>query len=73
MSSLKCSENTTEKIEEAIDYVNDRLPSDDSNLPMVSIFPLKYVAHVSASNHDLWMNVILLCRRIILKLLMHLT
>ncbi|XP_057806018.1 protein ALWAYS EARLY 3-like isoform X2 [Salvia miltiorrhiza] len=34
MSSLKCREDTTEKIEEAIDYVNDRLPSDDSSTPM---------------------------------------
>lgn len=58
MSSLKCSENTTEKIEEAIDYVNDRLPSDDSNLPVVSIFRLKYTAHGTASIHDQRMNVI---------------
>ncbi|KAL1539095.1 protein ALWAYS EARLY 3-like [Salvia divinorum] len=34
VSSLKCREGTIEKIEEAIDYVNDRLPSDDSSIPM---------------------------------------
>ncbi|XP_042020468.1 protein ALWAYS EARLY 3-like [Salvia splendens] len=34
VSSLKCREGTMEKIEEAIDYVNDRLPSDDSSTPM---------------------------------------
>ncbi|KAK6146164.1 hypothetical protein DH2020_020033 [Rehmannia glutinosa] len=34
MSSLKGSEDTTEKIEEAIDYVSDRLPLDDSTLPV---------------------------------------
>ncbi|KAG8372968.1 hypothetical protein BUALT_Bualt12G0122200 [Buddleja alternifolia] len=33
MSSLKGREDTVEKIEEAIDYVNDRLPSDDSSMP----------------------------------------
>ncbi|KAI3459287.1 hypothetical protein Pfo_015950 [Paulownia fortunei] len=32
MSSLKGREDTIEKIEEAIDYVNDQLPSDDSSL-----------------------------------------
>ncbi|KAH6832949.1 DNA binding protein [Perilla frutescens var. hirtella] len=31
MSSLKGREDTIEKIEEAIDYVNDRLPSDESS------------------------------------------
>ncbi|KAL0368247.1 UNVERIFIED_CONTAM: protein ALWAYS EARLY 3 [Sesamum calycinum] len=31
MSSLKSREHTIEKIEEAIDYVNDQLPSDDSS------------------------------------------
>nr|XP_027075043.1 protein ALWAYS EARLY 3-like [Coffea arabica] len=33
MSSLKGRENTFEKIEEAIDYVNEQLPSDDSSVP----------------------------------------
>ncbi|KAG6394794.1 hypothetical protein SASPL_145384 [Salvia splendens] len=36
MASLKYKEGTTEKIEEAIDYVNGRLPSDDSSVPMES-------------------------------------
>ncbi|KAL0414704.1 UNVERIFIED_CONTAM: protein ALWAYS EARLY 3 [Sesamum radiatum] len=36
ISSLKSREDTFEKIEEAIDYVNDRLPSDDSCVPMAS-------------------------------------
>ncbi|PIN18023.1 Retinoblastoma pathway protein LIN-9/chromatin-associated protein Aly [Handroanthus impetiginosus] len=34
MSSLKSREDIIEKIEEAIDYVNDRLPSDDSAMPV---------------------------------------
>lgn len=34
ISSLKSREGTIEKIEEAIDYVNDRLPSDDSSVPV---------------------------------------
>ncbi|KAL8524983.1 hypothetical protein ACS0TY_014569 [Phlomoides rotata] len=34
ISSLKNREGTIEKIEEAIDYVNDRLPSDDSSAPV---------------------------------------
>ncbi|KAL3519017.1 hypothetical protein ACH5RR_021606 [Cinchona calisaya] len=33
MSSLKGRENTFEKIEEAIDYVNEKLPLDDSSVP----------------------------------------
>ncbi|XP_020552958.1 protein ALWAYS EARLY 3-like [Sesamum indicum] len=36
ISSLKSREDTIEKIEEAIDYVNDRLPSDDSCMPVAS-------------------------------------
>ncbi|KAL7080946.1 hypothetical protein ACP275_14G010100 [Erythranthe tilingii] len=33
MSSLKCREdNTLQKIDEAVDYVNDQLPSDDSSI-----------------------------------------
>ncbi|KAL0388759.1 UNVERIFIED_CONTAM: protein ALWAYS EARLY 3 [Sesamum radiatum] len=36
ISSLKSQEDTIEKIEEAIDYVNDRLPSDDSCMPVAS-------------------------------------
>lgn len=32
-SSLKCRENTFEKIEEAIDYVNEQLPIDDACVP----------------------------------------
>ncbi|XP_042050498.1 protein ALWAYS EARLY 3-like isoform X2 [Salvia splendens] len=35
ISSLKNMEDTMEKIEEAIDYVNDRLPSDDSCIPVL--------------------------------------
>ncbi|XP_011071459.1 protein ALWAYS EARLY 3 [Sesamum indicum] len=35
MSSLKSREHTIEKIEEAIDYVNDQLPSDDSSTAVV--------------------------------------
>ncbi|KAL1536274.1 protein ALWAYS EARLY 3-like [Salvia divinorum] len=38
IASLKYKEGTTEKIEEAIDYVNGRLPSDDSSVPMDSNF-----------------------------------
>ncbi|KAL1543106.1 protein ALWAYS EARLY 3-like isoform X2 [Salvia divinorum] len=34
ISSLKNRDDTMEKIEEAVDYVNDRLPSDDSCIPM---------------------------------------
>ena len=37
MSSLKGRENTFEKIEEAIDYVNEQLPSDDSSVPAVRL------------------------------------
>ncbi|KAI3469413.1 hypothetical protein Pfo_026076 [Paulownia fortunei] len=33
ISSLRSREDTIEKIEEAIDYVNDQLPSDDSCVP----------------------------------------
>ncbi|CDP13077.1 unnamed protein product [Coffea canephora] len=33
VSSLKGRKNTFEKIEEAIDYVNEQLPSDDSSVP----------------------------------------
>ncbi|KAK6130488.1 hypothetical protein DH2020_035746 [Rehmannia glutinosa] len=34
ITSLKSREDTIEKIEEAIDYVNDQLPSDDSGMSM---------------------------------------
>ncbi|XP_047978072.1 protein ALWAYS EARLY 3-like [Salvia hispanica] len=34
ISSLKNRDDTVEKIEEAIDYVNERLPSDDSCMPV---------------------------------------
>ncbi|KAH6808743.1 hypothetical protein C2S51_026526 [Perilla frutescens var. frutescens] len=34
ISSLRSREDTTEKIEEAIDYGNDRLPSDGSCMPL---------------------------------------
>lgn len=37
MSSLKGREDTIEKIEEVIDYVNNRLPSDDSSLQVVRL------------------------------------
>ncbi|XP_073053694.1 protein ALWAYS EARLY 3-like isoform X1 [Primulina eburnea] len=33
LSSLKVKEDSVEKIEEAIDYVNDHLPSDESGMP----------------------------------------
>lgn len=38
ISSLRSREDTIEKTEEAIDYVNDRLPSDDC-IPVVSFLP----------------------------------
>ncbi|GFQ03980.1 protein always early 3 [Phtheirospermum japonicum] len=34
MSSLKSKDDTTYKIEEAVDYVNERLPIEDSSLPI---------------------------------------
>lgn len=52
MSSLKGREDTIEKIEEAIDYVNDRLPSDDSSVPVVRS-PPNYLAHGSPFRQDL--------------------
>lgn len=52
MSSLECREDTTEKIEEAIDYVNDRLPSDDSSTPLVRIFTVDFSICGSALNQD---------------------
>lgn len=38
ISSLKGREDTFEKIEEAIDFVNERLPSDDSHVVSVVRF-----------------------------------
>lgn len=38
MLSFTGRDNTTEKIEEAIDYVNDRIVLDDSCMPTVRFF-----------------------------------
>lgn len=40
MLSYTGRDNTTEKIEEAIDYVNDRIPLDDSCMPIVRFFTI---------------------------------
>ncbi|KAK6117357.1 hypothetical protein DH2020_048875 [Rehmannia glutinosa] len=49
ITSLKSREDTIEKIEEAIDYVNDQLPSDDSGMSMKCTerqFPPSEVAQI---------------------------
>lgn len=39
MSSLKSREDTIEKLEEAVDYVNDRLPNGVSSVAAVRSSP----------------------------------
>lgn len=52
ISSLRSREDTIEKIEDAIDFVNDHLPSDDSSIRAVSSSTLNYFTYSSWSFHD---------------------